>query len=153
KKYMVLQEKNIFIDKNLKSKEEVLNFIADSAYILGITTNKEALLKDLLKRENEFPTGIKDGFAIPHTKSVNVKEASILYIKTTNELEWKTLDDSKVRYVFSLLAPHENEGNIHLKTLSKLATCLMEDDFISEVKNASDASHLVKYITNKMKEE
>ncbi len=35
--------KNIFIDKNLKSKEEVLNFIADSAYILGITTNKEAL--------------------------------------------------------------------------------------------------------------
>ncbi|AXU28577.1 PTS system transporter subunit IIA [Clostridioides difficile] len=30
---MVLQEKNIFIDKDLKSKEEVLNFIADSALI------------------------------------------------------------------------------------------------------------------------
>lgn len=29
----------------------------------------------------------------------------------------------------------------------------MEDDFTNEVKNASDASHLVKYITNKMKEE
>ncbi len=150
---MILQEKNIFIDKNLKSKEEVLNFIADSAYILGVTTNKEALLEDLLKRENEFPTGIRDGFAIPHTKSANVKEASILYIRTTHELEWKTLDDSKVRYIFSLLAPQENKVNIHLKTLSKLATCLMEDDFISEVKNASDANHLVKYITNKMKEE
>ncbi|EQF23713.1 PTS system, fructose subfamily, IIA component domain protein [Clostridioides difficile CD160] len=150
---MVIQEKNIFIDKDLKSKEEVLNFIAKSAYSLGITSNKDALLEDLLKRENEFPTGIRDGFAIPHTKSANVKEASILYIKTNQELEWKTLDDSKVRYVFSLLAPQENEGNIHLKTLSKLATCLMEDDFTSEVKNSSDVNHLVKYITNKMKEE
>lgn len=150
---MVLQEKNIFIDKDLKSKEEVLNFIANNAYKLGITSNKDALLEDLLKRENEFPTGIRDGFAIPHTKSLNVKEASILYIKTKQELEWKTLDGSKVRYVFSLLAPQENEGNIHLKTLSKLATCLMEDDFISEVKNTDDANHLVKYITNKMKEE
>lgn len=51
---MVLQEKYIFIDKDLKSKEEVLNFIADSAYILGITTNKEALLKDLLKEKMNF---------------------------------------------------------------------------------------------------
>ena len=40
---MVLQEKYIFIDKDLKSKEEVLNFIADSAYILGITTKKEKM--------------------------------------------------------------------------------------------------------------
>lgn len=88
-----------------------------------------------------------------YIKSVNVKEVFIFYIKIINELEWKILDDSKVRYVFSLLVLYKNEGNIYLKILFKLVICLMEDDFISEVKNVSDVSYLVKYIINKMKEE
>lgn len=149
---MVLQEKNIFLNKALKTKEEVLEFIAENANSLGITDNKEGLLKDLWKREGEYSTGIQDGFAIPHAKSIYVKEPSILFVKTNEEIEWETLDDSNVRYIFSLLAPYENEGNIHLLTLSKLATCLMEEDFIEEVKRARDESHLVKYIQNKMEE-
>lgn len=149
----MLKEENIFLDKQLKTKEEVLSFIADKAFEKGITDNKNGLLEDLWKREEEYSTGIQDGFAIPHAKSTHVKEAAILYIKTMDEIEWETLDDSDVKYIFNLLAPAENETNIHLQMLSKIATCLMDEDFIEVVKNSNDSSQLVKYIIKRIGEE
>lgn len=150
---MILEEKNIFLHEDLVSKNEVLEFIANKAKEIGITNNSEGLLEDLWKRENEYSTGIQDGFAIPHSKSKNVKTASIIYIKTNKGVEWETLDNSKIKYIFSLLVPEENENNVHLKMLSRLATCLMEEDFKKEITKAVDKSKLIKYISEKMKEE
>lgn len=150
---MMLKKEDIFLNQELISKEEVLNFIVDKAFEKGITDNKEGLLRDLWSREKEYSTGIQDGFAIPHSKSSHVKEASIFYIKTINSIEWGTLDGSDVKYIFNLLAPAENESNIHLQMLSKIATCLMDEDFIEEVKNSNDESQLVEYILKKTKEE
>lgn len=149
----MLNKSNIALNKDLKNKNEVLTFISEKALELGITDNKDELLKDLWKREEEYSTGIQDGFAIPHAKSKYVKKASILYIKTNDDIEWETLDGSNVRYIFNLLAPDENEGKAHLKMLSKVATCLMDDEFTEEVKKANDESQLVEYILEKMKEE
>lgn len=150
---MIMEEKYIFLNEDLTTKSEILEFLAQEAQKLGITENKEGLLKDLWKREEECSTGIQDGFAIPHAKSQYVKTPTIFYIKTKEEVEWETLDDSNVRYVFNLLVPEENNDNIHLKMLSKLATSLMEDDFKSEIIEAVDKSKLIKYISEKMKEE
>lgn len=119
----------------------------------GIAKNEKGVLKDLLAREEEYSTGVQDGFAIPHAKSSNVIEPSIFYIKTKNELEWETLDGSNVKYIFSLMVPEENENNVHLMMLSKLATCLMEDDFKKEIISSEDKSSLIKYISKKMEEE
>ena len=142
----MLEQENIYLNEDLHNKEEILEFIAEKAYHLGITDDKEALLKDLWKREGEYSTGIQDGFAIPHSKSKYVKKPSILYIKSNNAVEWETLDESDVRYVFTLLAPEENKDNIHLQMLSKLATCLLEDDFKDKIKSTSDKSELKDYI-------
>lgn len=148
----MLEQENIFLNEDLNSKKEILEFIANKALELGISYDKDGLLKDLWKREGEYSTGIQDGFAIPHSKSKYIKKPSILYIKTNNAVEWETLDDSDVRYVFSLLAPEENKDNVHLQMLSKLATCLLEDDFKDEVKNEDNKENLLKYILRKMEE-
>ena len=56
------------------------------------------------------------------------------------------MDDSEVHYLFALLVPKENEGNIHLQMISKLATCLLEEDFKDKIKSTSDKSELKDYI-------
>lgn len=149
----MLDEKNVFLNVEIDTKEDVLKFLAKKAFENGVAQNEEGVLKDLLAREAEYSTGIQDGFAIPHAKSSNVIEPSIFYIKTKKELEWETLDGSNVRYIFSLMVPEKNENNIHLKMLSKLATCLMEDDFKKEIISSEDKSSLIKYISKKMEEE
>ena len=149
----MLDEKNVFLNAEIDTKEGVLKFLAQKAVENGVAQNEEGILKDLLAREAEYSTGIQDGFAIPHAKSSNVIEPSIFYIKTKRKLEWETLDGSNVRYIFSLMVPEQNENNIHLMMLSKLATCLMEDDFKKEIISSEDKSSLIKYISKKMEEE
>ena len=143
---MKFSEEHICFNVPGLTKLEILTYISKKAKELGICEHSEGLLQDLLHREDEFSTGLQDGFAIPHARSSHVNEASILFIKCENGIEWGTMDGNKVHYMFSLLVPKENEGNIHLMMLSKLATCLLEDDFKEFVTSCEDKQQLVSYI-------
>lgn len=143
---MNFSEEHICFEVPGNSKQDILRYVADKAKDLNICEDSEGLLKDLLHREEEFSTGLQDGFAIPHARSEHVKEASILFLKTANGIDWGTMDGNQVHYMFSLLVPKENEGNVHLMMLSQLATCLLEDDFKDYVKSCEDKCELVTYI-------
>lgn len=149
----MLLEENIFLNVSVGSKEELLELISKKAVELNIASDQNGLLRDLKKREEEFATGLQDGFAIPHARSSYVQKPSILYFKTNKALEWGSMDDKKVNCVFSLLAPAENEGNIHLLMLSQLATCLLEEDFKEYVKVANDTTQLTAFIKKRMEEQ
>lgn len=142
----MIEDNYIFLNEDYKSKQELLSFIAAKAEELNICDTKEGLLEDLLAREAEFSTGLQDGFAIPHARSSHVKKVSVFFIRNKSVLDWETLDDSDVHYLFALLVPKENEGNIHLQMISKLATCLLEEDFKDKIKSTSDKSELKDYI-------
>lgn len=142
----LIEDNYIFLNEDYKSKQELLSFIAAKAEELNICDTKEGVLEDLLAREAEFSTGLQDGFAIPHARSSHVKKVSVFFIRNKSVLDWETLDDSEVHYLFALLVPKENEGNIHLQMISKLATCLLEDDFKDKIKSTSDKSELKDYI-------
>lgn len=142
----MIEDNYIFLNEDYKSKQELLSFIAAKAEELNICDTKEGVLEDLLAREAEFSTGLQDGFAIPHARSSHVKKVSVFFIRNKSVLDWETLDDSEVHYLFALLVPKENEGNIHLQMISKLATCLLEDDFKDKIKSTSDKSELKDYI-------
>ena len=142
----MIEDNYIFLNEDYKSKQELLSFIAAKAEELNICDTKEGLLEDLIAREAEFSTGLQDGFAIPHARSSHVKKVSVFFIRNKSVLDWETLDDSEVHYLFALLVPKENEGNIHLQMISKLATCLLEEDFKDKIKSTSDKSELKDYI-------
>lgn len=146
----MLNEQNIFLNLNLNNKQDVLEFISNKAHELNICKNISGVLEDLNHRELEYSTGLQDGFAIPHAKSEHVKEATILFLRLNTSIEWGTMDDSKVSYIFALLVPKENEGNVHLQMISKLAVCLLEDDFKEFIKSCNDSTELKEYITKNM---
>ena len=150
---MLLNDNYIFLDVDVNTKEEMLEFIAKKAVEVGISTDEKKLLEDLLARENEVSTGLQDGFAIPHSRSTSILEPSIMYFKTNKTLEWGSLDDSEVNCIFSLLVPAENENNMHMQMLSKLATCLIEEDFRDYVKNANDVQDIKNYLLKNMEVE
>lgn len=149
----MLNEKNIFFNLDATNKQEVLEFISNKAVELNISDNKEGLLGDLNKREGEFSTGLQDGFAIPHAKSEYVKKPTILFLKLNSPIEWGTMDGTDVKYIFSLLVPKENEDNIHLQMISKLAVCLLEDEFKDFIQSCNDKVELKEYIIKNMEVE
>ncbi len=146
----MLNEDYIFLNIDVSTKDDVLRFISHQAKIMNITDDEEKLYNDFIARENEFPTGLQDGFAIPHARTENVKDIAIMYLTTMQDIEWGTLDEKPVKHMFALLVPSHHDGNIHLQMISKLATCLLEDDFKTKIKSSQDKAELKEYILKEM---
>ncbi|WP_302626315.1 PTS sugar transporter subunit IIA [uncultured Eubacterium sp.] len=150
----MFKEEYIFFNLDANTKTEALEFISNQASLLGLTDDKDGLLEDFLKREEEFSTGLQDGFAIPHAKSSHAKEIGIIYVTCKNPItEWETLDGSPVTNLFALIVPKKNAGNEHLMMISKLATNLLENDFKNTIKSSDNKSMLAEFILNMIKEE
>lgn len=150
----MLREEYLFYDVDISTKEDALKFISHNALKLGLTDNEEGLKADFLKREEEFSTGLQDGFAIPHAKSDHAKKMGIFYVRCKNGIpEWETMDDKYVTDLFALIVPKDSADKEHLMMISKLAAGLLEEDFKKTVKTVSDKSELVKYLKKYIKED
>jgi len=63
------------------------------------------------------------------------------------------MDDRPVQHLFVLMAPDANGGEEHLKLLSALATCLLEDEFKSAVATAATAENVVSLVLEHIEKE
>lgn len=143
---MVISEQTIFLDLDLKSKEEVFQYISKKAEALEIVKDEQQGLEDLTNREEQVSTGLQDSFAIPHCKSKNVNRVSVLYLELKNPIEWKTFDNSEVRYLFCIMAPEKDGNEKHLQLISKIATNLIDDEFKNELTKLNDKTKIKKLI-------
>lgn len=121
---------------NGSTQKEVMASLADLALKLNIVDDKETLVDDYLEREKESTTGFGNGVAIPHARTDNVKTTSILFGRTTEDIEWDSLDGKPVNTVISLLVPND-QGDTHLKLLAKLSRQLVHKDFVNILKTGS----------------
>lgn len=139
---------HIIINLEANEKIDILKEITERAINIGIVKDRDQLLVDLLNREEESCTGIHQGVAIPHAKSVAVLTPSIIFISLKKEVEWESLDGIPIKNVFALLAPALDQSNSHLLMLSKLATELMEDEFIEKINLIESVDNAYKIISN-----
>ncbi len=147
---MEFTKENILTNVNVKDKTKLFHYIAQYAKIKNIIDNEAELVEAFLEREEEVSTGLQESFAIPHAKADFIKIPTVLFLKLSHPIEWETFDDQPVSNVFALLVPSENKGTLHLEMISKIATSLLEEEFITSVKNSSDKDELEKQIKKAM---
>lgn len=102
------------------------------------------MIKAFTNRESEVSTGLQNSFAIPHAKADCIMKPTVLYLKLLHPIEWETFDDKPVQNIFALLVPTKHEGTLHLEMISRIATSLLDDEFIMIVKNSSNIDELEK---------
>ena len=131
----LLAKESIKLNATVKDKEEVLNTMVDLMDKSGKISDKKLYLDAVKAREEEGTTGVGNGIAIPHGRCSGVKKAGLAAMSIKGGVEYNALDSKPVDLVF-LIAANEDSGNVHLEILSKLATMLMDDEFVSKLKNA-----------------
>ena len=131
----LLAKESIKLNATVKDKEEVLNTMVDLMDQSGKISDKKLYLDAVKAREEEGTTGVGNGIAIPHGRCSGVKKAGLAAMSVKGGVEYNALDGKPVDLVFLIAAP-EDSGNVHLEILSKLATMLMDDEFVSKLKNA-----------------
>lgn len=127
------------INMNIQSayKTDAIEELITEANLQGIVDDKEAVIQAVLNREEQGTTGMGGGVAIPHAKSPHIKEATVVFGRSKDNIDWESLVESPVQIVFLILVPEEQKGDVHLKILQILARKLVDESFTQELIEAS----------------
>ncbi|MDF2911144.1 MAG: manP [Sporolactobacillus laevolacticus] len=143
----LIDKQNIVMNLDVRTREEAIKSLSVKLHDNGFISDTDRFYQDVLQRESYTTTGIGNGIAIPHGKSKFVNETTVIFANTEHEIEWNSLDGSKVKIIFLMAVAPENQGNDHLQVLAKIASKLMDDDFVKAIKQAKTPDQVVKALS------
>jgi PTS system fructose-specific IIA component len=143
----LIDKQNIVMNLDAHTREEAIKSLSEKLYDNGFINDVDGFYQDVLQRESYTTTGIGNGIAIPHGKSNFVNETTVIFANTNREIEWNSLDGSKVKIIFLMAVTPENQGNDHLQVLAKIASKLMDDNFVEAIKQAKTPDQVVKALS------
>lgn len=128
-------ESLITLNSDLKTKQEIIQYLVSQLYQEGKISDKKAFLAAVEEREGLTPTGIDSGLAIPHGKSSAVKTASFAVVTLNQPIEdWKSVvETNKVRYVFLLAIPENDEGSTQMQLLAEMMTKMSNEAYTNRL--------------------
>ena len=119
----VLTPERILILENstkMDTLEKLSGLLAETPFI----SDGDALLKDILEREELMSTGIGFGVGVPHVRVNYTSDLVMAIAVCKNGLEdYTTLDEDKVQVVCMLVARQDQHAE-YLRTLSNISTRL-----------------------------
>ena len=90
--------------------------------LLGLDSDaQEILVKLLRKRETLGSTGIGQGVAIPHCRSLVVDRLRVAYGRKAAGLAFDAVDEKPVHHLFLIVAPPVEISNLYLPVLGRIA--------------------------------
>ena len=147
----ILNKDCIIPELRSRTKKEVLEELTEALSKCKANLNKEALVEVLLERERLGSTGIGDGIAIPHGKIQNLDELILSFGRSTQGIEFDSMDGRPTHLFFLLIAP-ENSAGIHLRALAKISRLLKSAHFRQRLLEAETTEELFRVIEEEDKE-
>ncbi|WP_035052639.1 PTS fructose transporter subunit IIABC [Carnobacterium pleistocenium] len=96
----------------------------------------------IMHRESLTSTGLGDGIAMPHAKTTAVNEATVVFAKSTDGIDYDSLDGQPAHLFFMIAAP-EGANDTHLQALANLSRLLIHPDFVLSLKEAKSADEVL----------
>jgi mannitol/fructose-specific phosphotransferase system IIA component (Ntr-type) len=85
--------------------------------------DRQGIIDALYQREHTMSTGIGFGIAIPHASSERLSEVVAAFGRSSNGIEFGSLDHAPVRFIVLFVVP-KDQFQIHLRTLAAIAKFL-----------------------------
>ncbi|NIQ90552.1 MAG: PTS sugar transporter subunit IIA [Deltaproteobacteria bacterium] len=147
----ILDKECIIPELRSRTKEEVLEELTGALLNCKANLDKESLVEVLLERERLGSTGIGDGIAIPHGKVQDLDELVLSFGRSTQGIEFDSMDGRPTHLFFLLIAP-ENSAGIHLRALAKISRLLKSSHFRQRLLEAETEEELFEVIQEEDKE-
>lgn len=129
----------IYRKLNFKNSTEVLSYLADKLREEGFV--KEGYKEGILKREEEYPTGLpaEIKIAIPHCDHTLVNEAAIAIGVLEKSIDFKAMDDPSMSLdveIVIMLALDEPHG--HIEMLQKIIKLIQSSEDLKKILTSKD---------------
>jgi len=128
-----------------ETKGRVVGALVDLLDRSGKVRNSRRLFRDLYNREKKATTGIGGGVALPHIRTVQVKEFVIAFARSEKGLEFEALDGKPVDIFFPMAAPPYDD-TFYLRVYKSLADMLRFENTVQELRNAGDPHEIIRII-------
>ncbi|KUG60423.1 fructose-specific PTS transporter subunit EIIC [Nesterenkonia jeotgali] len=126
------------------SKREVIDALAALVGSAGRSTAVDELAADVWAREETSETGMPGGIAIPHCRTGAVSEATLAFARLAEPVDFGS-SDGPADLVFMIAAP-DGADQAHLKILSALASSLINEEFLAELRSAGSEQRVVDLV-------
>ena len=143
----ILTLETILAEVKANNKENSIEELAEFLCQNRAIADKSELVRVLLEREKLGSTGIGENVAIPHAKMKGLNQIIAAFGISKNGVEFDSLDQKPVNFIFVLLAP-ENATGTHLKALARISRLLKNQEFKSNLLKASNREDIYNIILN-----
>ena len=140
----LLSPEKIALGASAADKEGAIDLLVDLQSKSGCLTDRETYKQAILARESQTSTAIEMGIAVPHAKSACVKSPSLAACILKEGVDYGAMDGQPSDLFFMIAAPMD--GDLHLEILSHLMVLLMDFNFVSELRAASDPKTFMEVI-------
>jgi len=131
----------------VRNKERILSKLVDILELSGKTVNRSKLLTDFINRERKATTGIGDGIAVPHVRSMQAKEFIIGFARAKDGYDFDSLDGKPTRLFFVMAAPPYDD-NLYLKIFKALSESVQYETFREELLNVEEPYEVIRAFKN-----
>lgn len=129
----------------VQSKKRLLEFIAELFAEQNSQTQANDIFERLIERERLGSTGLGKGIALPHARIDGLDQASAVFIKLQQSIDFDAIDGQPVDLVIALLVPTDANDE-HLKILAGLAQFFSNDDNCTQLRNTDDKATLIEML-------
>ena len=138
----LLNKKVMLLDLQATTKEAAIDEMINSLVDNGVVTDFDVFKAGIMAREAQTSTGLGDGIAMPHSKNVAVKEATVLFAKSNKGVDYESLDGQPTDLFFMIAAP-EGANDTHLAALAELSKYLMQDGFADRLRKVASPDEVI----------
>lgn len=140
-------EDAVNLDLRSTTKDDVLR---ELARLLQLDEKAEGMLFKMLKRRETLgSTGVGQGIAIPHCRSLVVSRLRVAFGRKPAGIDFKAIDGKPVNYFFLIVAPPLEVSNQYLPVLGKLAQFAKEPDVPERLAKLREPAELIKLLEEK----
>ena len=138
----LLNTKVMLLDLQATTKEAAIDEMINSLVDNGVVADFDVFKAGIMAREAQTSTGLGDGIAMPHSKNVAVKEATVLFAKSNKGVDYESLDGQPTDLFFMIAAP-EGANDTHLAALAELSKYLMQDGFADRLRKVTSPDEVI----------
>ncbi len=126
--------------KKLSALQEMVRHLADQKLI----SDEHFIMEMLKNRESLGSTGLGNGVAFPHGRSLAIKELTVLFARSSGGIDFESLDGEPTRIFFLILAPSDKGAEIYLALLSELIGLVQKPAELKKLYEVTDYKSLVE---------
>jgi fructose-specific phosphotransferase system IIA component len=128
-------------------KVSVISELVDSLVKAGDIneSDRDDIIKAIMKREDLGSTGIGRGIAVPHTKHASVTKLVGTVGVSSSGVDFDSLDGEKVQLFFLLVSPPDRPGD-HLRALENISRQLRDETFCRFLKQSKSPEDIIQLL-------